>query len=195
MFPETCRRFPTRYPAFDMINHCQLGNCALGYPATQSIGSCNPARCRPGYYLPLANRPLRNAKSIQPPETTPLSSMKRRLVSIASFVCFLACILMGIFSALGVCAAVFGGEIVDTVLSANPEPSRSHPAFIFFMLLMVPGMLVGAIGGLFGFVLPLHQRFQIPIGRRSNATRRWLHSYAQRLVVFTESKNGNPPNK
>jgi hypothetical protein len=98
--------------------------------------------------------------------------------------------LMGIFSAMGVCAAVFGGEIVDTVLSAKPEPNRTHPAFILFMLLMIPGMLVGAIGGFFGIVFPLHRHFDVPLSNRSESTRVWLHAYAKRLLDFAETKNG-----
>lgn len=122
--------------------------------------------------------------------------MKRILIFTGSFVGLLACMLMGIFAAMGVCAAVFGGEIVDTVLSAKPEPNLTHPAFIVFMLLMIPGMLVGTIGGLFGIVFPLHQHFKVPLGSRHESTRVWLHAYAKRLLDFTETKNGEqvPPN-
>ena len=116
--------------------------------------------------------------------------MKRALVFTVSFTGLLACMLMGIFSAMGMCAAVFGGEIIDTVLSAKHEPNRTHPAFILFMLLMIPGMLVGAIGGLFGIVFPLHQHFKVPLGNRNEATRILLHAYAKRLLDFTATKNG-----
>lgn len=116
--------------------------------------------------------------------------MKIALVFAGSFVGLIVCMLMGIFSAMGVCAAVFGGKIVDTVLSAKPEPYLTHPAFILFMLLMIPGMLVSAIGGLFGIVFPLHQHFKVPLGERNESTRFLLHAYAKRLLEFTETKGG-----
>lgn len=116
--------------------------------------------------------------------------MKRALIYSASFVALLSCMLMGIFAAMGVCAAVFGGEIVDTVLSAKPEPNRSHPAFILFGLLMIPGMIVGAVGACFGIVFPLHQHFKVPLSNRNKLTRVWLHAYAKRLLELAATKDG-----
>ncbi|NLT71140.1 MAG: hypothetical protein GXX91_10660 [Verrucomicrobiaceae bacterium] len=112
----------------------------------------------------------------------------KTFVTLTSFVALLACMLMGIFSAAGVCALLFGSEVLDTTLGDTPD--WTHPAFITFMLLMVPGMIVGAIGGMFGIILPLHRKFGISLGRRNEATRMWLHRYATRLAEYTKPTNG-----
>ena len=53
---------------------------------------------------------------------------------------------MGIFAAAGICAIIWGEGILRTALGRPPD--RSHPAFLLFGLLMVPGMLIGAVGGI-----------------------------------------------
>ena len=112
----------------------------------------------------------------------------RILITATSLVALLACMAMGLFSAAGVCAMVFGSEVLDNVLGDPPD--RTHPAFILFVILMVPGAMVGTLGGLFGVYLPLHQRFRIPLGRRNEVVRKWLHAYATRLVRFTTLTSG-----
>jgi len=114
--------------------------------------------------------------------------LAKTFVTLASFAALLACMLMGIFSAAGVCALIFGSEVLDTVLGDPPD--RTHPAFMTFMLLMVPGMIVGAIGGTFGIILPLYRKFRIPLGRSNEAPRMWLHKYAVGLAEYTKPTNG-----
>jgi len=96
--------------------------------------------------------------------------------------------LMGIFSAAGVCALIFGSKVLDTTLGDSPD--RTHPAFIIFMLLMVPGMIIGAIGGMFGIILPLYRKFRMPLGRSNESARIWLHRYATDLAEYTKPTNG-----
>ena len=67
--------------------------------------------------------------------------------------------LMGVFGAAGLCALIWGSSILDTAL--GDPPNRSHPAFITFLLVALPGMLVGGIGGMAGVLLPLFSYFGI----------------------------------
>ena len=113
----------------------------------------------------------------------------KTFIVIIAFIALLACMLMGIFSAAGVCALIFGSEILDTVL--DDTPNRTHPAFITFMLLMVPGMLIGAIGAIFGVMLPLYRKFRIPLERSNERTRIWLNKYAIGLAEYTKPNKEN----
>ena len=61
---------------------------------------------------------------------------------------FLVCMfggLMGIFTAMGICAAIWGESVLNTAMG-NP-PDRSHPAFWLGFVIMVPSMIIGFIGG------------------------------------------------
>ena len=60
------------------------------------------------------------------------------IIRFISFLALLSCMLMGIFAAAGFCAFIFGSQILDTAL--GDTPNRTHPVFITFMLLMVPGI-------------------------------------------------------
>jgi hypothetical protein len=97
---------------------------------------------------------------------------------------------MGLFSASGVCAMVFGSQVLDTVLGSTPD--RTHPAFIVFMLVMVPGMLIGVCGCFFGVIFPLYLRFHVPLGKSNEAFRPWLHRYATRLADYSKPLHGQP---
>lgn len=114
--------------------------------------------------------------------------LTKTFVFMISFAAFLACMSMGVFSAAGVCAFIFGPEILNTVLGGTPD--RTHPAFITFMLLMVPGMAIGAIGGMFGIILPLYRKFRLSLGRSNEPTRDWLHRYATGLAEYTKPTEG-----
>jgi hypothetical protein len=100
--------------------------------------------------------------------------------------------LMGIFSAVGLCAVIFGSEIIDTVLSAKPAPNRTHPAFITFIALAFPGMIIGACGSLFALILPLHLWLKVPLDRGSQGTRSWLHQYAHAILEHTRAERDRP---
>ncbi len=54
--------------------------------------------------------------------------------------------LMGIFTAMGICAAVWGEGILRTALGNSLD--RSHPAFWLFLVIMVPGMTLSSFGGI-----------------------------------------------
>ncbi len=114
--------------------------------------------------------------------------LTKTFATITSLAGLLACMLMGIFSSAGVCALIFGSDVLDTTLGDPPD--RTHPAFILFMLLMVPGMIIGAIGGVFGIVLPLCRKFRIPLDRSNESARTWLHRYATGLAEYTKPTNG-----
>ncbi len=66
---------------------------------------------------------------------------------------FLSSGLMGCFVGMGVCAAIWGENILRTALG-NP-PDHFHPAFWTFMFIMVPSMIIGFAGG-----IPLCQLLQ-----------------------------------
>ena len=117
----------------------------------------------------------------------------KNLIVTISFMALLACMLMGIFSAAGVCVVIFGSEILDADLGSTPN--RMNPPFITFMVLMVPGMLVGAVGAIFGIMIPLYRKFRIPLERSNEDARRWLHGYALGLAEYTKPKMENKAEK
>ncbi|TLD68535.1 hypothetical protein FEM03_22280 [Phragmitibacter flavus] len=133
------------------------------------------------------NTPNKVAELGRSPEISPARMIAKTFVFITSFAALSSCMLMGIFSAAGVCALIFGSDVLDTTLGDPPD--RTHPAFILFMLLMVPGMIVGAIGGTFGIVLPLYRGFRLPFGRSNESARIWLHRYATGLAEYTKPTN------
>lgn len=128
------------------------------------------------------------ATTLTLPERSPANMLTKTFVTITSFAALLVCMLMGIFSAAGVCAMIFGSEVLDTTLGDAPD--RTHPAFILFMLLMVPGMIIGAIWGLFGIILPLYRKLRMPLGRSNESARIWLHRYATGLAEYTKPTIG-----
>ena len=110
--------------------------------------------------------------------------MIKVIVYILDSVALLGSMLLGIFGAAGVCAAIWGSSILNTALGDPPQ--RTHVAFITFMVIMVPGMLIGACGAVSGIILPLHLRFRIPFST-DGASLRFLRNYALRLVELTKS--------
>lgn len=77
----------------------------------------------------------------------------RYLLGLIMFAVLMAGMLGGVFAAAGFCACVWGPSILETALGKPPD--RTHPAFWTFMLTMVPAMLVGAAGTLFGIIFPV----------------------------------------
>ena len=67
-------------------------------------------------------------------------------LTILSYIVLIGVMLMGIFTAMGICAAVWGEGILRTALG-NP-PDRSHPAFWLFLVIMLPGMFLSSFGGI-----------------------------------------------
>jgi hypothetical protein len=97
------------------------------------------------------------------------------LRAIALVLVLMASMLGGIFAAAGLCAFVFGPAILDTTLGDTPD--RTHPAFILFMVAMVPAMLVAAAGAVFGVMLPVAARWPVAGIAGDPATRRVLRAY------------------
>ncbi len=85
--------------------------------------------------------------------------MTKLPVVLLSLVGLIASMLMGVLGSAGLCARLWGSSILDTALGDPPE--ISHPAFITFMLVMIPGTLLGAVGAIAGIILPLYARFGI----------------------------------
>ncbi|QIF03032.1 hypothetical protein [Roseimicrobium sp. ORNL1] len=77
----------------------------------------------------------------------------RLSISLFGLIAMGASMSMGVFGAAGLCAYIWGPSILDTVLGESPD--RSHPAFITFLLVMVPGIVIGAVGGVAGVLVPL----------------------------------------
>lgn len=107
----------------------------------------------PRLTLPLQSVEQYTPSSMRPAFTT------RLCLTILCFLVLMASMLMGIFSAAGLCAAIWGPSILDTALGDSPD--RSHPAYITFLFVMVPGMLIGAVGGMAGVLVPLLLYFGI----------------------------------
>src|SRR5439155_11397259 len=91
----------------------------------------------------------------------------------------MACMLGGILAAAGACALVYGPAVLDTALGDPPD--RSHPAFWLFLVIMVPAMLVGAAGALFGVVLPVAATWKVAGVPGSPLARRLLRAYLSHL--------------
>ena len=87
------------------------------------------------------------------------SVIGRMVVRLVGFLLFLTAMLSGIFAAAGVCAFIWGPEIIETALG-NP-PVRNHPAFIAFIVLMVALMLAAGVSSIPVFVIPLYVRFGV----------------------------------
>ena len=108
-------------------------------------------------------------------------AMKSFILSILGLVILIASMLMGIFGSAGFCAAIWGSSILDTAL--GPQPQHCHPAFITFMLIAVPGMLLGAAGALVGIIVPLYSYFGI---RYTGSASGVMRNHAMRILRVTE---------
>ena len=117
------------------------------------------------------------------------SFITRFSISLFCFIALVASMSMGIFGAAGLCAYIWGPSILDTVLGDSPD--RSHPAFITFLLVMVPGMLIGAIGGVAGVLAPLFSYFGIRCADVpwfvSPASAMSMRALANRILSVTET--------
>lgn len=74
--------------------------------------------------------------------------MKKLLYKLLIFLgamCFMGGGLMGVFSIMGICAMLWGGDVLNTALSRPPD--YSHPAFWLGLVLLVPGVIIGFAGG------------------------------------------------
>ena len=109
--------------------------------------------------------------------------MTRFIIYLVDCIALIASMLMGILGAAGLCALIWGPSILDTALGHHPD--RTHPAFIIFMLAMIPGMLIGACGAFSSIILPLHLRFRIPFLKSQGFESRFLRAYASKIIEFT----------
>ena len=69
--------------------------------------------------------------------------------------------LMGAFAAMGLCVQFWGPQVLHTALASPPD--RTQPAFWVFLLVMLPAIVVGCVGGIFTFVVPLYAFFDLRI--------------------------------
>ena len=108
------------------------------------------------------------------------------VIRSVGLLCVLTGGLFGIFAAMGLCAAIWGGGVLDTTLSA-PHPDRSHPASWIFPLIMVPAMLIGFAGTMFACYFPLCVRWSVVLsghGPVGQPILRWLLYYASALKDY-----------
>lgn len=114
--------------------------------------------------------------------------MKRLVVNLLGLLSVIGIMAMGSFAADGVCAYVWGPEILTTALGHHPD--RSHPAFWTFLVLLVICMLAGAAAAVMGIVLPLHALFNVPITGENgdDAIRQLALQYARRLGELCDTR-------
>lgn len=110
--------------------------------------------------------------------------MTRLIFYLVDFVVLIASMLLGVLGAAGLCALIWGSAILDTALGDPPQ--RSHPAFITFLLVMIPGIWIGWCGAVAGIIVPMHLRFGVPLPKSEKGEIRVLRSYANRLLEFTK---------
>jgi len=108
--------------------------------------------------------------------------MTKVIVFLFSFAALVAGMLMGVLAAAGLCARIWGSSILDTALGDPPE--LSHPAFITFMLVMIPAALVGAVGAIASIMLPLFSRFGIRC-TGSFGVAKFMRNHAMRILRVT----------
>jgi hypothetical protein len=100
---------------------------------------------------------------------------------------------MGICSSAGVCALIWGVEILETTL--GDPPVRTHPAFITFIILMVPCMIICVTGVFFLLVVPIFSKFHIRILdspqdlKTIRKTCRWFIKHLENIIILAESKS------
>ena len=118
-------------------------------------------------------------------------NLKFILIQILSSIILIFSMLLGIFAAAGFCALVWGSQVLDNELGGTPD--RLHPAFITFMVLMLPGMLIGSIGAIFGVILPLHFKFKVKLGKSNRSLVMILSRYCKSLNELVEENKKNEP--
>ena len=108
--------------------------------------------------------------------------MTKIIAFIISLAALTAGMLMGVLAAAGLCARIWGSSILDTALGDPPE--LSHPAFITFMLVMIPAALLGAAGAIAGIMLPLFSHFGIRC-TGSFGVAKFMRNHAMRILRVT----------
>ena len=87
--------------------------------------------------------------------------LKIFLIHTTAILPVIATMVMGGFAAAGVCAFIWGPEILNTHLGKPPD--WGHAASWTFLFLMIPFMIIGFVGGLFLFAIPLYTYFNLPM--------------------------------
>lgn len=110
-------------------------------------------------------------------------SVRNVVVHLSAWTLYLSSLLLsaliGFFGARGVCVEVWGPQVLNTAF-ANP-PDHTHPAFWVALLVWVPAVIVGAIGSVFTFVIPLYAYFDLPLSKPGTGDR-WLFSSYLRML-------------
>ena len=104
---------------------------------------------------------------------------------------FLLSGLMGVFAAMGLCVQIWGAQVLHTALASPPD--RTQPAFWVFLLVGLPALLVGFVGGIFTFVVPLYAFFDLRIFNTGPTDQRWCALYIRLLQrVYARSWPDSP---
>ena len=118
--------------------------------------------------------------------------IKNAIIHTVASTLFILSGVLGVFAAMGLCVALWGPAVLDTALAKPPD--RTHPAFWMFMLLMVPAMIVGSVGGIFTFVVPLYAFFDVQVFKGGAIDQRWCDLYIRLLrQIHTRSWPDPPP--
>lgn len=89
---------------------------------------------------------------------------------------------MGIFAAMWICAAVWGEGILRTSLGSHTD--HSHPAFWVFMIFMIPGMVIGFLGGVpVCILLQKYADWQLGVGNKPSL-RFWFANFGKNHCNF-----------
>lgn len=108
----------------------------------------------------------------------------KKLIHLLSVLIFVgASTLTGFFAAAGVSACLYGAEITQTVV--GDPVYREHPAYILWNILLIPFGCIGAIGTLFGIIIPINLWLRCPIEGNPKLLRVWLHRYANAIAAAT----------
>ena len=113
-------------------------------------------------------------------------TMKKCIVYIIDAISLMLAMTLGLFGPVGLCAAIWGGSILDTAL--GDPPMRTHPAFLVFIILIAPSMLLSAFGAIIAIIIPLHIKTCIPLGDRDHFFPRTLKYLADKTECL--EKNG-----
>lgn len=108
-----------------------------------------------------------------------------RLLCVLGMAAFLlGSMLLGIFAGTGVVAFIWGPTILDTALGDPPD--RSHPAFGVCLLVMMPAMLVNAVGAIAGVIVPVSYaaRIRMSVVEGREYYRPLLRTYASWLLAL-----------
>ncbi|MBW8042018.1 MAG: hypothetical protein FVQ85_18740 [Planctomycetes bacterium] len=99
---------------------------------------------------------------------------------------------MGICSSAGVCEFIWGTDIYETAL--GDPPVRTHPAFITFIILMTPFMIICVTGVFFLLVVPIFSKFHIRVLDSPQELKtirkicRWFIKHLENIIILAEAK-------